>query len=85
MDGAFRVLTNHDPVERHDCEPHKWDLEPKFEPKSSKDQQKSKCRKDVNRNIHKMVKPSNFHGKDSKTLEYVMSFLEALEELFGED
>jgi hypothetical protein len=32
-----------------------------------------------------MVKPSNFHGKDNTTLEDVMSFLEALEELVGED
>jgi len=32
-----------------------------------------------------MVKPSKFHGKDNTTLEDVMSFLEALKELFGED
>jgi hypothetical protein len=32
-----------------------------------------------------MVKPSNFHGKDNTTLEDVMSFLEALEELFRVD
>jgi hypothetical protein len=32
-----------------------------------------------------MVKPSNFHGKDNTTLEDVMSFLDALKELFAED
>jgi hypothetical protein len=32
-----------------------------------------------------MVKPSNFHGKDNTTLEDVMSFLETLAELFGEN
>jgi hypothetical protein len=85
MDGAFRVLTNHDPVEKHQCEPHKQDLEPNFEPKTCKDQQKAKCQKDVNRNIHKMVKPSKFYGKGNTTFEDVMSFLKALKELFGED
>lgn len=85
MYGAFRVLANHDLMERHEREPCKWDLELNFEPKSSKDQQKAKYRKDANRNIHKMVKPSNFHGKGNMTLEDVMSFLKALEELFGKD
>jgi len=85
VDGAFRVLANHDLVERHECEPCKRDLEPNFEPKSFKDQQKAKCQKDVNKNIHNMVKHSKFHGKDNTTLEDVISFLEALEELFGED
>jgi hypothetical protein len=85
VDGALRVLANHDPVERHECEPCKQDLEPNLEPKNSKDQQKTKCLKDANRDIHKMVKPSKFHGKDNMTLEDVMSFLEALEELFRED
>ncbi len=33
----------------------------------------------MNRNIRKMVKPSNFHGKDNSTFEDVMSFLETLE------
>jgi hypothetical protein len=32
-----------------------------------------------------MAKPSNFHAKDNTTLEDFMSFLETLEELFGED
>jgi hypothetical protein len=32
-----------------------------------------------------MVKPLNFHANDNTTLEDVMSFLETLEELFGED
>ncbi len=32
-----------------------------------------------------MVKPLKFHGRDNTTLEDVMSFLEALKELFGED
>jgi hypothetical protein len=32
-----------------------------------------------------MVKPLNFHGKDNSTFEDVMSFLETLEKLFGED
>ncbi len=83
MYGAFRVIANHDPVERHEHEPHKRDLEPNFEPKRSKDQQKAKCWKDANRNIHKMVKLSKFHGKGNMTLEDVMSLLKALEELFG--
>ncbi len=39
--------------------------------------------KDVNRNICKMVKPSNFHGKNNTTFEDVMSFLKTLE--VGED
>ncbi len=39
----------------------------------------------MNRDIHKMVKPLNFHGKDNSTFEDVMSFLETLEKLFGED
>ncbi len=85
MDGAFRVLANHDLVKKHERELCKRDLETNFEPKSSKDRQKTKCHKDANRNINKMVKPSNFHGKDNTTLEDVMSFLEALEELVGED
>jgi hypothetical protein len=85
VDGTLSVLANHDLVESHEREPCKRDLEPNFEPKSSKDQQKSKCREDANRNIHKLVKPSNFHGKDNTTLEGVMSFLEALKDLFGED
>ncbi len=85
MDGALRVLANHDPVEKHECELRKWDLEINFEPKSFKDWQKTKCQKDANKNIHKMVKPSKFHGKDNTTLEDVMSFLKALKELFGED
>jgi hypothetical protein len=37
----------------------------------------------VNKNIHKIVKPSKFHGKDNTTLEDVMSFIETLE--VGED
>jgi len=32
-----------------------------------------------------MAKPSIFHNKDNTTLEDVMSFLETLKELFGED
>jgi len=85
VDGALRVLANHDPMERHERKPCKRDLEPNFEPKNSKDQQKTKCQKDVNKDIHKMVKHSKFHGKDNTTFEDVMSFLETLEELFEED
>jgi hypothetical protein len=44
---------------------------------------KSQMLKDVNRNICKMVKPSNFHGKNNTTFEDVMSFLKTLE--VGED
>jgi hypothetical protein len=32
-----------------------------------------------------MVKPSNFHGKDNTTPKELISFLNILEELFGED
>jgi hypothetical protein len=63
VDGAFRVLANHDPMERHECEPNKRDLEPNFEPKSSKDQQKAKCQKDVNKDIHKWLNIQNFMAR----------------------
>ncbi len=45
MDGAFKVLANHDPVEKHECEFCKRDLETNFEPKSSKDWQKPNARR----------------------------------------
>ncbi len=60
-------------------------MEPNFELESSKERQEAKWWKDVNTDIRKMVKPSNFHSKDNTTLEAVMSFLETLKELFGED
>jgi hypothetical protein len=59
-------------------------LEFNFEPKSSDDQQEAKCWKDANKYILKMVKPSNFHGKDNTTFEDVMS-LETFKKLFVED
>ncbi len=80
-----RLLTNHDLVERQECWLYKHDLEPNFELESSKEQQEAKWWKDVNTDIRKMAKPSNFHNKDNTTLEDVMSFLETLKELFGED
>jgi len=83
VDEAFRVLTNHDLMERHEHQPRKGDLELNFEPKSFEDQQETKLRKDVNRDIRKMVKLSNYHDKDNMPLEDVMSFLETLE--VGED
>jgi hypothetical protein len=83
VDETLKVLTNHDLMERHECQPHKRDLELNLEPKSFEDQQEAKSWKDVNKNIRKMVQPSKFHGKDNMTFEDVMSFLETLE--VGED
>ncbi len=63
----LRVLAHHDQVERQEHDLCERDLEPHFEPESSKEQQEAKCQKDVNEDIHMMVKPSKFHGKDNTT------------------
>jgi hypothetical protein len=47
--------------------------------------QEVKHQKDANKDIGKMVKHSNFHGKDNMTIEDVMSFLKSFKKLFSED
>jgi hypothetical protein len=61
----LRVLANHNPIERKERSPREQDLEPNFEPESFKDQQEIKHRKNANKDIDKMAKHSNFHGKDN--------------------
>jgi hypothetical protein len=63
-------------MERKKHRPCEWDLEPNFEPESSKEQQEVKHRKDANRDIGIMAKCSKF--KDNMTPKDVMSFLKSL-------
>jgi hypothetical protein len=74
----LRVLANHNPKEGKEHRPHERNLEPNFELKSSKERQKVKHQKDANKDIGKMAKCSNFHGKDNMAPKDVMSFLKYL-------
>jgi len=66
-------------VERHERWPHEQDMEPNFELESFEEWQEAKCQKNANRDISKMVKPSNVHGKDNTTPKELISFLNILE------
>ncbi len=54
-------------------------MEPNFELESFEEWQEAKCQKNANRDISKMVKPSNVHGKDNTTPKELISFLNILE------
>jgi hypothetical protein len=47
--------------------PHEQDLELSPNPKGSIEQQKLKWRKNSNKNVCKLAKFSNFHGKSNTT------------------
>jgi len=75
---AFKVLINHDLVEKQEHWFHEHHLELNFELKSFEEWQEAKCQKNANKDIYKMLKPLEFHGKDNTTPKKFISFLKTL-------